>query len=218
MPQNSNFRLPRVHRFFAKNGSYGNGAKSRWGSRGVYLGANGVPLGKKKWVKTVQIYHAPKFKFLTIVDHRFFPKNGSYGYGDKSRWGLPRVHHGANGSHWVQKIGQKRRKLPCPKIRILRSSIFCKKWKLGLWCQITAGTPWVLYWGQWGPIGFKTGQNRKKLPCPKIRIFDYPAVIDFSRKMEVTVMAPNHGWDPVRSLFGPMGSNWVQKMGQNRRK
>ena len=35
----------------------------------------------------------------------------------------------------------------------------------------------------------KMGQNRKKLPCPKIRIFDYSAVIDFLQKMEVTVMA-----------------------------
>ena len=37
-----------------------------------------------------------------------------------------------------------------------------------------------------GPMGShwvqKIGQNRKKLPCPKIRIFDYPAVIDFSKK------------------------------------
>ena len=28
----------------------------------------------------------------------------------------------------------------------------------------------------------KMGQNRKKLPCPKIRIFDYPAVMDFLKK------------------------------------
>ena len=81
--------------------------------------------------------------------HRFFPKNGSYGYGAKSQW----------GHHRVQKIGR----------------------------------------------------NRKKLPCPKIRIFDYPVVIDFSQKMEVTVMAPNHGGDPLGSILGPMGSHWVQK-------
>ena len=62
----------------------------------------------------------------------------------------------------------------------------------------------------------KMGQNRKKLPCPKIRIFDYPAVIDFSQKMEVTVMAPNHDGDTLRSILGPMGSHWVQEMGQNR--
>ena len=57
----------------------------------------------------------------------------------------------------------------------------------------------------------KMGQNRKKLPCTKIRIFDYPAVIDFSEKMEVMIMAPNHGGDSVGSILGPMGSHWVQK-------
>ena len=47
MPKNSNFRLPRGLRFFAKNGSYGYGAKSRLGRPRVHLGANGVPLGPK---------------------------------------------------------------------------------------------------------------------------------------------------------------------------
>ena len=109
MPQNANFRLPRGHRFFAKNGSYGYGAKSRWGNPRVHLGANGVPLGKKM------------------------------------------------------------------------------------------------------------GQNRQKLQCLKIRIFDYPAVIGFSQKMEVTVVAPHHGGDTIESILGPMGSHWVKKMGQNRK-
>ena len=73
-----------------------------------------------------------------------------------------------------------------------------------------------------GPMGshwvHKMGQNRRKLPCPKIRIFDYPEVIDFSKKMEVTVMVPNHGGEPLGSIFGPVGSHWVKKMGQNRKK
>ena len=73
-----------------------------------------------------------------------------------------------------------------------------------------------------GPMGShwvpKMGQNRKKLPCPQIRIFDYPAVINFSQKMEVSVIAPNHGGDPLGSILGPMGSHWVLKMGQNRKK
>ena len=75
-----------------------------------------------------------------------------------------------------------------------------------------------------GPMGShwvkKMGQNRKKLPCPKIRIFGYPAPRSsiFRKKIEVTVMAPNHGGDPLGSILGPMGSHWVQKMGQNRKK
>ena len=62
----------------------------------------------------------------------------------------------------------------------------------------TMGSHWV----------HKMGQNRKKLPCPKIRIFDYPANIYFSKKLEVTVMPPNHGGDPLGSILGPMGSHW----------
>ena len=66
-----------------------------------------------------------------------------------------------------------------------------------------------------GPMGShwvkKMGQNRKKLPCPQIRIFDYPAVIDFSQKMEVKVMALNHSGEPLGSILGPVGSYWVKK-------
>ena len=72
-----------------------------------------------------------------------------------------------------------------------------------------------------GPMGShllqNMGQNRKNLPCAEIRIFDYLAVIDFSQEMEVAVMAPNHGRDPLGSILGPMGSHWVPKMGQNRK-
>ena len=31
------------------------------------------------------------------------------------------------------------------------------------------------------------------------------------------VMAPIHGGDPLGSILTPMGSHWVQKMGQNRK-
>ena len=68
-----------------------------------------------------------------------------------------------------------------------------------------------------GPISFhwvqKMGQNRTKLPCPKIQIFDYPAIIDFSQKMEVTVMAPNHSGDSLGSIMGPMGPIGSKKIG-----
>ena len=149
MPQNSNFRLPRGHRFWrkldltvmapnhggdplgsilgpmgshwlqkmgqnckkyhapkfefsttrrssiaAKIGPYGYGAKSQWGPRRVHLGANGVPLGPKKWVKTVKNYHAPLFEFSTTPRSSISAKIGPYGYGAKSRWG---PYLGANG-------------------------------------------------------------------------------------------------------------------------
>ena len=101
--------------------------------------------------------------FLLTRSHRFFTKNGIYGFEAKSRWGHPRGHLGAN--------------------RV--------------------------------PLGPKNESKRRKLPCPKILIFDDPAVIDYSQNMEVTVMAPIHGGDPLGAILGPMGSHWVQKMGQN---
>ena len=129
---------------------------------------------------------------------------------------------GQMGSHWVQKMGQNRKKLPCPKIRIFDFPAvidFSQKMEVTVIAPNHSGDtiesllgPMGSHWVQ------KIGQNRKKLPCPKIRIFDYPAVIDFSQKMEVTVMAPNHGGDTLGSILGPMGSHWVQKMGQNRKK
>ena len=127
---------------------------------------------------------------------------------------------GQMGSHWDQKLGQNRKKLPCHKIRIFDYPAvidFSQKMEVTVMAPNYGGDPLgsIL-----GPMGShwdkKMGQNRKKLPCPKIRIFDYPAVIDFSQKMEVTVMAPNHGGDHLGSILGPMGYHWVKKMGQNR--
>ena len=126
---------------------------------------------------------------------------------------------GPMGSHWVQKIGSKRRKLPCPKFEFLttpRSSIFSQKMEVTVIAPNNDGD----HLGSiLGPMGShwveKLGQNRKNYHVPKYRIFDYPAVIDFSQNMEVMVVAPNHGGDPLGSILGPKGSHWVQKMGQN---
>ena len=160
--------------------------------------------------------------FRLRCGHRFFPTNGSYGYGAKSRWVPLGSILGSVGSHWVKKMGQNGKKLPCPKIRIFDYPAvidFSQKVEVTVMAPNHSGDtiesilgPMGSHWVQ------KIGQNRKKLPCPKIRIFDYPAVIDFSQKMEVTVMAPNHGGDTLGSILGPMGSHWVQKMGQNRKK
>ena len=48
--------------------------------------------------------------------------------------------------------------------------------------------------------------------------FRLPRGYRFRPKFEFTVMAPNHSEDPLGSILGPMGSHWVQKMGQNRKK
>ena len=153
-------------------------------------------------------------KFRLPRGHRFFQKNGSHGYGAKSRWGPSGVRLGANGVPLGPKMGQNREKWPCPKIRIFVD--FSQKLEVTVMAPNHDGDtiesilgPMGSHWVQ------KMGQNRKKLPCPKVRIFDYPAVIGFSQKMEVTVIAPNHGWDTIESILGPIGSHWVQKMGQN---
>ena len=143
MPQNYNFRRPGGHRLFPKNGSYGYGAKSRWGPPRVRLGANGVPLGKKRGQNRKKLQCPKNSNFRRPRGHRFFAKNGSYGYGAKSRWGPPRGHPGANGVPLGPKNGSKHRKLSCPKFEFSttsRSSIFPKKWKLRLWRQIMVGT------------------------------------------------------------------------------
>ena len=122
---------------------------------------------------------------------------------------------GPAGSHWVETMGQNRKKLPCPKMRIFDYTAvidFSKKMEVTVIAPNHGGDtiesilgPMGSHWVQ------KMGQMRKKLPCPKIRIFDYPAVIDFSQNMEVTVMAPNQGGNPLGSIFGPRGSHSVQK-------
>ena len=187
------------------------------------------PIGSKKWVKTVKNYHAQKFEFS--ITPRVIDDLAFIDFSQKMEVTVMAPNHGGEhlgsilgpvGSHWVKKMGQNRKKLPCPKIRIFdypEVITFSQKMEVTVMAPNDGGDPLgsIL-----GPVGShwvqKMCQNRKKLPCPKIRIFDYPAVIDFSQKMEVTVMAPNHGGEPLGSILGPMGSHWVQKIGRNRKK
>ena len=145
MPQNSNFLLFGGHRFFVKSGSYRYGAKSRTGHHRVHLGANGVPLGPKNGSKPLKITMSQNSNFQLPRGHRFFTKNGSYGYGTKSRWGPP---SGPSWGLWGP-IGSKKcvktvKNYHAQKFEFSitpRSSVFRKKWNLRLWRQITVGTP-----------------------------------------------------------------------------
>ena len=166
-----------------------------------------------------------------MAQNSYFRLPGGHRFWPKSYLTVMAPNHGGDplgsylvqmGSHWVQKMGQNHKKLPCPKIRILttqQSSISTKIRPYGYGAK-----------SRWGPLGFilvpmgshwvkKRGQNHKKLPCPQIRILDYPTIIDhrFRPKSNFTVIAPNHGGDPLGSILGPMGSYWVQKMGQSRK-
>ena len=98
MPQNSNFRLPRGHRFrpkFDLTIMAPNHARELLGS---ILGPLGSHWGKKLG-QNPKNYHAPKFDFSAKIR--------PYGYGAKSWWGPPRVHLGANGVPLEQKNGLK---------------------------------------------------------------------------------------------------------------
>ena len=125
------------------------------------------------------------------------------------------------GSHWVPKMGQNRKKLPCTKIRIFDYPAvidFSQKMEFTDMqpnhCGDTLGA--IL-----GPMGShwikKMGQNRTNYHAPKFEFSTAPRSSIFRQKMEVSVIAPNHGGDPLGSILGPMGSHWVQKMGQNRK-
>ena len=128
---------------------------------------------------------------------------------------------GPMGSHWVQKMGQNRKKWPCPKIRFFDYPAviyFGQNSTLRFWRQITVGTLLSPSWGQWGPIGSKKWVKTVKNFMPQNSNFRLPRGHRFLPKFDFTVKAPNHGGDPLGSILGPMGSHWVQKIGQNRKK
>ena len=122
--------------------------------------------------------------------------------------------------HWVQKMGQTVKNYHAPKFEFSITVIcFSQKMELTVMAPNHNGDALGSILGPMGPHWVqKMCQNRKKLPCPKIRIFYYLGVIEFLQKVEVTVMAPNHGGDTIESIVGPIGSHWVQKMGQNNKK
>ena len=128
---------------------------------GSILGRMG-PIGSKKESKQSKFTMPQNSNFRPVIDCS--KKNGSYGYGAKSRRRPSRVHL------WANRV----------------------------------------------PLGPKNGSKPLIITMPQYSHFGLPAVIDFSQKKEVTVMAPNHGGDPLGSILGPMGSHWVKKMGQNR--
>ena len=107
MPQNSNFRLPRGHRFCIKKMKVTVMALNQGGDP---LGSISGPMGSH-WVKKMGQNriknHAQKFEFSTTPRSSIYPKNGSYGYGAKSRWRTPRVHFGDNGVPLGPKHGSK---------------------------------------------------------------------------------------------------------------
>ena len=187
------------------------------------LGAILGPMGShwvKKMGQNVKNYHAPKFEVSTTCRSSIFHKKMVFTDMQPNHCGdtLGAI-LGPMGSHWVLKMGQNRIKLPCRKIRIFDCPAVIhfpqKNGSYSYSAKSRWGPPRVHLGANGVPLGLKNGSKRKKLPCPKIRIFDYPAVIDFSQKMEFTDMQPNHCGDTLGAILGPIGSHWMQKMGQN---
>ena len=73
------------------------------------------------------------------------------------------------------------------------------------------GTPYCSSWGEWGPIGSKKWVETVKITMPQNSNFRLPRAHRFRSKFDFTVKVPNHGWDPLGSILGSMGSHWVKK-------
>ena len=121
-------------------------------------------------------YHTRKFEFSTTPRSSISTKSRLYGYGAKSQWGLPRVHLGANGI-----IGSKKWVKTVKNYFALKfdyaTTISTKIRLYGYGSNSRCRPPRVHFVDNGVPLGPKKGQNRKK----NIRIFDYPAVIDFGQ-------------------------------------
>ena len=118
------------------------------------------PIGSKKWVNTVKNYHTPKFEFSPTPRSSVSTKIRLYGYGAKSRWELPRVHHGPMGSHWVQKWVTTVKNYHAPKFEFSttpRSSISTKIRLYGYGAKSRCRPPRVHFVANWVGLGPKNG-------------------------------------------------------------
>ena len=115
---------------------------------------------------------------------------------------------GPMGSHWGQKMGQNRKKLPSPKIWIFDYPAvidFDQNWTLRIWRQIKVGTPYGPSWGQWGPIGAKKwGKTVKNYHAPKFEFSTTPRS-SILAKIGPYGYGANSRWGPPRVHLGANG-------------
>ena len=144
MPQNSNIRLPRGHRFRPKLDLTVMAPNHDRDPLGSILKPMGSHWSQKMGQNRKIITMPQNSNFRLPRGHRFRPKLD------------PTVmvpNHGVDplgsilgpmGFHWGQNMGQNLKKLLCLKIRILDYPAvidFGQNWTLRLWCQITVWTP-----------------------------------------------------------------------------
>ena len=137
----------------------------------------------------------PKFDFFTVMA----PYHGGELLGSIL---------GPMRSHWVQKMGQNRKKFPCPRIQILDYTAvidFGQNSTWRLWRQITVGTPWGLSWGQWGPIGSKKWvKTVKNYHVPKFEFSTTPR-LSISTKIQLDGYGAKSRWGPPWVHLGANG-------------
>ena len=143
MPQNSNFRLSRGYRFRTKLDftvmAANQGVHPLWSMLGP-MGSRWV----KKWVKRVEYYMPQNWNFRLPRGHRFRPKFDCIVMAPNHGGDPLGSILGPMGSHMVKTMGQIRKKLPCPKIRIFDYpdvKDFEQNSTFWLWRQITVCTP-----------------------------------------------------------------------------
>ena len=189
MPQNSNFRLPRGHRFFAKNGSYSYGAKSRWGLSRVHLGANGVLLDTKNGSKLWKFTLPQNLIFYHPAAIDFSKKIRNYGYGAKSRWRLSRVHLGANRIPMGPKNGSKPLEITMPQnssFSLPHSHRFFAKNRRNGYGAKSRLAPSRVQLGPIGPIGSKKWvKTVKNYHAPKFEFLTTPWSSIFRKKWKL---------------------------------
>ena len=140
----------------------GFGPKSRWGPLRVHLGANGVLFGSKKWIKTVNNYHARNSNFQLHCSHRFRPKFEFRVMAPNHGWDPLRSILGPMGSHWVQKWVKTVNNYHAPKFEFSttpRSSISAKIRLQGSGAKSRWGPPNAHLGANGVPLGPKNGSK-----------------------------------------------------------
>ena len=155
MPENSNFRLPRGHRFRPKFDLTIMAPNHGWDPLGSILGLMRSHWGQKMGQNRKKLL-CPKIRIFNYPQSSILAKIWPYGFGTKSRWGPPRVHIGANGVPLgPKKMGQNPKKLPCLKIRIFESSISATIGPYGYGTKSRWGPPRVHIGANGVPLGQK---------------------------------------------------------------
>ena len=207
MPQNSNFRLPRGHRFWPKFDFTVMAPNHVGDPLGPILG----PMGSH-WVKKMgqnrKKWPCPKIRIFDYPAVIYFGQNctlrlwrqimvGTLLGPSWGQWGP------IGSKKWVKTV--KNFHVPKFEFSTTPQSSISTKIDFTVMAPNHGGDTIGSILGPMGSHWAKnSGQNREKLPCPKIRIFDYPAVIDFVQNLTLRL------WRQitVRTLLGPSWGQW----------